>query len=333
MSSMSGPTVFTYYSRGTVSYTPSNNIIAEKPQPARLPVPPCRPRPRRPLFIHTTRLPAGFVPFDLRPLAPPREAKKPSRFHIKLGKLASRENAKRVLGSVFSPFSSNSPSASTSASSPTRAPSPQRRRRPLSTTALPTPPRPLSASLSVASADPNTIFARRAVAAAAVSASPMSTSTNASQRLSRPRAQVFRSTGIAPELDKPVCSGNGVSCFIHLAEPALFLTGLDHDGTSRNSGSNSSAILRGKLQLVVTKSVKIKAVTVKFTGRGRTEWPEGKHRHLVPSATLNTDPLQDCLQPKPSSTKRSHSGLKYYLFSTPYTKVQNQVMAQCATTH
>jgi hypothetical protein len=30
------------------------------------------------------------------------------------------------------------------------------------------------------------------------------------------------------------------------------------------------------LQLNVTKSAKIKAVTVKFTGKTRTEWPEGK---------------------------------------------------------
>lgn len=272
---MSDPTIVTYSSRGTVFYTPSNNIVAGKLQPPRLPAPPCRPRLRRPLFIHITRLPAGFVPFDLRPVVPPREPTKPSRFQIKLGKLASRETAKRVFGSVFAPFSSNSSSASTPASDSTRASSPRRRGRPLSTTALPIPPRPLSTSLSAASADPNTIFARRAVAAAAVPSSPMSSPRNSSQRLSRPRAQVFRPTGMAPELEKPVCSGNGVSCFIHLAEPAIFLTGLDHDGTSRNSGSNSSAILRGKLRLVVTKSAKIKSVTVKFTGRGRTEWPEG----------------------------------------------------------
>lgn len=67
-----------------------------------------------------------------------------------------------------------------------------------------------------------------------------------------------------------------MSCNIILAEPVIFLTGLDHDSTTRDSSSNAtSSILRGKLQVNVTKSAKIKAVTVKFTGRARTEWPEG----------------------------------------------------------
>jgi hypothetical protein len=86
---------------------------------------------------------------------------------------------------------------------------------------------------------------------------------------------------VAHDIEKPVCSGNGVSCFIILAEPVIFLTGLDQDGTTRDSTSKS-ALLRGKLQLNLTKSVKIKAVTVKFTGRARTEWPEGKsQRHRM----------------------------------------------------
>jgi len=72
-----------------------------------------------------------------------------------------------------------------------------------------------------------------------------------------------------------VVSKDGVACYFILAEPTIFLTGLDHDGTTRDSGSSSSSILRGKLQLNVTKSAKIKAITVKFTGRARTEWPEG----------------------------------------------------------
>jgi hypothetical protein len=80
----------------------------------------------------------------------------------------------------------------------------------------------------------------------------------------------------AAEGDKPVCSGNGVSCSIILAEPVIFLTGYDHDGTTRSSHANSSSILRGKLQLNITKSIKIKAVTMTFTGKARTEWPEGR---------------------------------------------------------
>ena len=77
------------------------------------------------------------------------------------------------------------------------------------------------------------------------------------------------------ETEKPVASGNGVAVSIILAEPNIFLNGLDHDGTTRDSTSSSSALLRGKLQLNVTKSAKIKAVTLKFTGKARTEWPEG----------------------------------------------------------
>ena len=76
--------------------------------------------------------------------------------------------------------------------------------------------------------------------------------------------------------EKPVASGNGVTVSVILAEPTIFLNGLDHDGTARNSTSSSSALLRGKLQLNITKSAKIKAVTLKFTGKARTEWPEGK---------------------------------------------------------
>jgi hypothetical protein len=67
-----------------------------------------------------------------------------------------------------------------------------------------------------------------------------------------------------------------VAVSIILAEPNIFLHGLDHDGTSRDSTSTSSALLRGKLQLNITKSAKIKAVTLKFTGKAKTDWPEGK---------------------------------------------------------
>ncbi|KAI9051521.1 hypothetical protein LZ554_004567 [Drepanopeziza brunnea f. sp. 'monogermtubi'] len=77
------------------------------------------------------------------------------------------------------------------------------------------------------------------------------------------------------EMEKPVCSSGGIACYINLAEPVIFLTGLDHDGTTRDSGSNTTSLLRGKLVLNITKNVKIKAVTLKFTGRARTEWPEG----------------------------------------------------------
>ncbi|KAK6843803.1 hypothetical protein PG987_004663 [Apiospora arundinis] len=77
------------------------------------------------------------------------------------------------------------------------------------------------------------------------------------------------------EVPKPVASGSGVSCSIVLAEPNVFLTGFEHDGHPRHETANSTALLRGKLQLDVTKNVKLKSVTLKLVGKARTEWPEG----------------------------------------------------------
>ncbi|KAL1863086.1 hypothetical protein VTK73DRAFT_6448 [Phialemonium thermophilum] len=77
------------------------------------------------------------------------------------------------------------------------------------------------------------------------------------------------------EIQKPVASGSGVSCSILLAEPNVFLTGFDHDGHTRQSTQNGTALLRGKLQLTVSKNVKIKAITLRLVGKARTEWPEG----------------------------------------------------------
>ncbi|KOS20809.1 putative arrestin-related trafficking adapter [Escovopsis weberi] len=77
------------------------------------------------------------------------------------------------------------------------------------------------------------------------------------------------------EIQKPVATGSGVSCSIILAERHLFLSGFDHDGRGRPDSQAGTALLRGKLQLNVSKSVKIKAVQLKLVGRARTEWPEG----------------------------------------------------------
>ncbi|KAG7404577.1 putative arrestin-related trafficking adapter [Fusarium oxysporum f. sp. raphani] len=72
-----------------------------------------------------------------------------------------------------------------------------------------------------------------------------------------------------------VAPGSGVSCSILLAEPNIFLSGLGHDGHGHHDDQGGATLLRGKLQLRVTKNVKIKAVQLKLVGRGRTEWPEG----------------------------------------------------------
>lgn len=72
---------------------------------------------------------------------------------------------------------------------------------------------------------------------------------------------------------KPTLSGAGVKATIRLAEPMLFLQG---DGPNNDTSSPpNTAMLRGSLHLQVTKSAKIKAVTLKFRGRAVTRWPEG----------------------------------------------------------
>lgn len=82
-------------------------------------------------------------------------------------------------------------------------------------------------------------------------------------------------TSSVAEIQKPVASGSGVACSIRLAEPNVFLTGFDHDGHNRPEDRNATALLRGTLQLSVSKNIKIKAITLKLVGKARTEWPEG----------------------------------------------------------
>ncbi|KAL8697193.1 MAG: hypothetical protein Q9201_007251 [Fulgogasparrea decipioides] len=70
---------------------------------------------------------------------------------------------------------------------------------------------------------------------------------------------------------KPLASANGVSISITLAEPILFLQGFDQS----ELGNRTTSMLRGSLHLKVSKSVKIKTVSLDFRGRAETEWPEG----------------------------------------------------------
>ncbi|UKZ97009.1 uncharacterized protein TrAFT101_011777 [Trichoderma asperellum] len=80
---------------------------------------------------------------------------------------------------------------------------------------------------------------------------------------------------IVTEVTKPVATGSGVACSILLAEPNLFLSGFDHNGHERRESRAGTALLRGRMQLTISKNVKIKAVQLKLVGRARTEWPEG----------------------------------------------------------
>ncbi|KAL8763667.1 MAG: hypothetical protein Q9184_000562 [Pyrenodesmia sp. 2 TL-2023] len=70
---------------------------------------------------------------------------------------------------------------------------------------------------------------------------------------------------------KPLASANGVSISITLAEPMLFLQGFDQS----ELGNRTTSMLRGSLHLKVSKTAKIKTVSLNFRGRAETEWPEG----------------------------------------------------------
>ncbi|KAL8944687.1 MAG: hypothetical protein Q9216_000255 [Gyalolechia sp. 2 TL-2023] len=79
----------------------------------------------------------------------------------------------------------------------------------------------------------------------------------------------FRSANL--DEAKPLASANGVSISITLAEPVIFLQGFDQS----ELGNRTTSMLRGSLHLKVTKTAKIKTISLNFRGRAETEWPEG----------------------------------------------------------
>lgn len=96
---------------------------------------------------------------------------------------------------------------------------------------------------------------------------------------------------VTSPVTKPVASGSGVTCSILLAEPNIFLSGFDHDGHGHREGQRGTALLRGKLQLRVSKNIKIKAVQLKLLGRARTEWPKGMKVDFYEEESLRTQVL------------------------------------------
>ena len=77
--------------------------------------------------------------------------------------------------------------------------------------------------------------------------------------------------------EKPIASGNGVSLSIALAEPVLFLQGMDQS----ELGNQTTTMLRGTFHLRVSKSAKIKTISLAFRGRAETEWPEGESPRMI----------------------------------------------------
>jgi len=70
---------------------------------------------------------------------------------------------------------------------------------------------------------------------------------------------------------KTLCNRGAAIVSIHLAEPVLYVTGFE----PQEYQDRSPALLRGSLLLKLLKPTKIKAITLVFRGRARTEWPEG----------------------------------------------------------
>ncbi|KAI9678708.1 MAG: hypothetical protein M1817_005765 [Caeruleum heppii] len=222
-----------------------------------------RSRRRRPQSIHITREVIEAPQYSI-----PTYKRRSSLIE----KLAGpRENAKRFLRSVIS--SSSSPSADQTERAAPTDPAIARRR---STLNRPRPPAETDA------ASPMQMNAIRADWGRSSVSAPNSNST------SRPSLSENTRTGSgsgspirrsSPSLtphkqnfeEKPLASGNGISVYVTLAEPVLYLQGFEQNDDS----SRTTAMLRGSLVLKVTKAAKIKAVTLNFRGRARTEWPEG----------------------------------------------------------
>ncbi|KAL9073517.1 MAG: hypothetical protein Q9157_004722 [Trypethelium eluteriae] len=238
-----------YSRRGRLSYIPEH-LYSFYDVPSGL----FQSRCRRPHRIHIVHVPQNYD-WTKQPLL----RSKRSRVFKKLA--GTRENAKRFLRTFISAPNSTTPSAPSSASS-TR--SSEQDGRPsacslgeegremvvtetLRTGARPSISSPVSGSMS-----------RPSLADTAT----RSTASNVSGR-------VQSSNAIHDE--KPIASGNGISASVSLAEPALFLQGFEQHDTS----SGNTAMLRGNLHLRVSKSAKIKAVTLKFKGKATTKWPEG----------------------------------------------------------
>jgi len=216
-------------------------------------------RGRRPHRIHIARAPPD-------PILCRRQTSSTKSYIVE--KLATpRENAKRFLRSFIDSHSAppqtddiTTPRSSTS-STRTSASPPESRRWSWATSEMRSSPR-------------NSIGA---VSALSVPRPGLTESHRSTARSAKSMVHSVRSV----TEEKPLASGNGINVGISLTEPVLFLQGFEHAEHS----DRSTAMLRGTLNLRVTKATKIKAITLKFRGKSTTKWPEGKSsafRNVVP---------------------------------------------------
>jgi arrestin-related trafficking adapter 3/6 len=255
-------------------YYSARDLRVDKNAPATFPIPPFCPRRYRPQLIRIIRLPASYQSHSTQPAAVSREF---SQVPYNTGKLASRENAKRFFGLVLSPFASSTATSSAGNTHRSRT-SPSPGRPPIPSPLSPRHTSPVTSPIASPSWETTMAAAQVARSVQDIPGSRSSInlvntgpSTSATPTgTSRPANTVQLNSD-----DKPVASAAGLSCSIILAEPNVYLSGFDHTNNAPSS-QNSTAMIRGKLVLNVTKSAKIKSVTLSFWGKARTEWPEGE---------------------------------------------------------
>lgn len=258
---------------GAGSIISVRDLREDQNAPATLPIPPFCDHRRRPQFIRITRLPANFD-YPL-PQAAAKRRESP-QLPLNTGKLASTENAKRFFGLVLSPFSSSTATSPAGNTNRSRTPGSSVRHT------IPSPLSPRHATpVTSPIASPSLEDTMAAAQVARLQDVPGGRSSLGLARKGTGRSSTITATSRlanAVQLDlcdKPVASAAGVSCSIILAEPFLYLNGFDLAAHAPSS-QNSTSMIRGKLVLNVTKSAKIKAVTLSFCGKARTEWPEGE---------------------------------------------------------
>ncbi|CAJ2651610.1 unnamed protein product [Trifolium pratense] len=269
------PALISYITkRGIIYYTPPNSPNAE-PEAARFPSPPCRPRARRPYSIQIARLSnisdssprkRQSKPFDLKSIF---SFKTPKRLLVSAlvsltPKASGESHRTRTLNSedLERPESYSIPAVRQITTGLFKEESHARRKR-------------RSKGLSIMSRSSIGGNSWRPVfnTEAPNSGNTMSSSNPPSGMFGNSRT--LNPQQYMNEEEKPLVSGNEVSCSILLAEPVIYLMGLDHDGTIRDTNGANVALLRGTLRLKVTKNAKLKAVNLKFSGKAKTLWPEG----------------------------------------------------------
>ena len=260
---------------GTVFYRPDE--YDNRPSTAdQFPSPLISPRRTRPHAIHIVTYPPGYIPRELRPNAKPRRTLCPeeqlaqTKRRDELNLVAAKPPIKRVdsglLGKLRASFSGRSiPTLGTLGAADAAAVPPAHPGLDWDQFDRPQTHHALHHSHSHAS---NMAVSQNAIR-------PAHQLTAHRNSIMSVRSAKSAVSSFVTEVPKPVATGSGVSCSILLAEQNIFLTGFDHDGHAAREGQTGTALLRGRLQLNVTKNVKIKAVQLKLVGRARTEWPEG----------------------------------------------------------